>query len=115
MDADSVVVIYVTTPPDQASTLAHHLVRNRLAACVNVVPEIRSVYRWEDNVEEDGECLLIIKTTKMMFENVSLAVRQLHPYSVPEVVALPVVDGFDGYLRWVRENVGAKQVDEESV
>jgi len=108
MDPDSVVVIYVTTPPDQASKIAHHLVKNRLAACVNVVPEIRSVYRWDDSVEEDHECLLVIKSTKVMYEAVSLAVREMHPYSVPEIIALPLIDGFDGYLRWVRENVGAK-------
>ena len=106
MDPDSVVVVLVTTPPDEASRIARHLVDNRLAACVNIVPEIRSVYRWEDKVEEDGECLLVIKTTHVMFETVSSAVRELHPYAVPEVIAIPVVDGFDGYLRWTRENVG---------
>jgi periplasmic divalent cation tolerance protein len=113
MDGESVVVVFVTTPADDASRIAHHLVDNRLAACVNIVPEVRSVYRWEDNVEEDRECLLVIKTTKLMYETVSSAVREVHPYSVPEVIAVPVVDGYDGYLRWVRENVGKKEAPAE--
>jgi len=108
LEADSVVVVLVTTQSDQASRVAHHLVDNRVAACVNIVPEIRSVYRWEGNVEEDSECLLLIKTTKLMYEAVSTAVREVHPYSVPEIIALPLVDGYDGYLRWVRENVGTR-------
>ena len=106
MEPDSVIVVFITTPPDQASGIAQHLVENRLASCVNIIPEVRSVYRWEGNVENDAECLLVVKTTKVMFEVVSRAVRDIHPYSVPEIISLPLVDGYDGYLRWVRENVG---------
>lgn len=109
MEAESVVVVLVTTPPDNASSIAHHLVEKRLAACVNIIPEVRSVYRWEGNVEEDGECLLVIKTTGRMYEAVSRAVREIHPYSVPEVISLPVTDGYDGYLRWVEQNVGSAE------
>jgi len=114
MEPDSVVVIYVTTPPDDAARIARQLVNERLAACVNVVPEVRSIYRWENSVEEDRECLLVVKTTKLMFEPVSARVRELHPYSVPEIIAVPVVDGFDGYLRWVRDSVGAALSDEDT-
>lgn len=113
LDEDSVVVVFVTTPSDQASRVAHHVVDSRLAACVNIIPEIRSVYRWEGNVEEDLECLLLIKTTKLMYEAVSTAVREVHPYSVPEIIAVPLVDGYDGYLRWVRDNVGALPAEEK--
>jgi periplasmic divalent cation tolerance protein len=103
---ESVVIVFVTTPADDASRIAHHLVENRLAACVNILPDIRSVYRWEGNVEEDHECLLLVKTTKLMFEAVSSGIREVHPYAVPEIIATPLVDGYDGYLRWVVENVG---------
>jgi periplasmic divalent cation tolerance protein len=105
-EGESVVVVMITTPADDASRIAHHLVEERLAACVNIVPDIRSVYRWEGNVEDDRECLLLVKTTKLMYEAVSAGVREVHPYSVPEIIALPLVDGYDGYLRWVVENVG---------
>jgi len=105
MEPDSIIVVFVTTPADVASPIAHHLVENRLAACVNIIPEVRSIYRWENNIEDDRECLLVIKTTGMMFEALSAAVREHHPYSVPEIIALPVADGYDGYLRWVGDTV----------
>ncbi|MBM4354488.1 MAG: divalent-cation tolerance protein CutA [Deltaproteobacteria bacterium] len=111
MSEDPVVVL-VTTPADRASEIASHLVQNRLAACVNIIPDIRSVFRWQENIEEDRECLLVIKSTRQSFEAVSLAVRENHPYTVPEIIALPIVDGYDGYLNWVRENVGSKAPEE---
>jgi len=113
MDEDPVVVVLVTTPADRASEIASHLVENRLAACVNIIPDIRSVFRWQENVEEERECLLLVKTTRKAFEGVSLAVRENHPFNVPEIIALPVVDGYDGYLNWVRESVGKKATEEE--
>jgi periplasmic divalent cation tolerance protein len=111
-DSEDVVVVLVTSPCDQASAIAHHLVEKRLAACVNIIPEIRSVYRWEDNIEDESECLLFIKTTKVMYEAVSVGVREVHPYSVPEIIAVPLIDGYDGYLRWVMDNVGAREGSE---
>ncbi len=109
MDPDSVVVVSVTTPPDIASSIAHALVEKRLAACVNIVPTVTSVYRWEDKVEEDQESLLLIKTTAVMFETVSATVRELHPYAVPEIMSTPIEDGYEGYVRWVRDNVGVQE------
>ena len=108
-DPEDVVVVLVTSPSDQASAIAHHLVEKRLAACVNIIPEIRSVYRWEGNIENETECLLLIKTTRIMYEAVSAGVREVHPYSVPEIIATPLIDGYDGYLRWVMDNVGAQE------
>ncbi|MBM4373107.1 MAG: divalent-cation tolerance protein CutA [Deltaproteobacteria bacterium] len=101
-----VVVVYVTCPTeDDALRIARHLVEGRFAACVNVVPLLRSVYRWEGAVQEERELLLLVKTTREGFEALSSAVRQIHPYSVPEIIAVPVADGYDGYLRWVSEGV----------
>jgi len=106
--AEDVVVVMVTCATiDDATRIARHLVEGRKAACVNILPQIRSIYRWEGEIEDDSEQLLLVKTTREMFETVSTAVREVHPYSVPEIIALPVADGYDGYLRWVHENVGS--------
>ncbi len=106
MTADNVIVVLVTAPPDRAAAIASHLVENRLVACVNIVPAVRSIYRWQGKIEDDSECLLVMKTVRERFDELRTAVRQVHPYTVPEIIALPVVDGFDGYLTWVRDSVG---------
>ena len=106
--AEDVVVVMVTCATmDDATRIAKHLVEGRKAACVNILPQIRSIFRWEGEIEDDSEQLLLVKTTREMFETVNTAIREVHPYSVPEIIALPVADGYDGYLRWVQENVGS--------
>ncbi len=105
MDPDQVIVVTVTTPPDLARDLAHRLVSAELAACVNVIPEVTSVYRWQGKVQEDQECLLQIKTTDLLFERLKESVREVHPYAVPEIIAIPVDRAFEAYARWVRESV----------
>ena len=79
---------------------------HRLAACVNVVPGIRSIYRWEGKTEDDEEVLLIAKTTAEKVEDLTIRVKEVHPYSVPEIIVVPVVAGSDAYLRWVRKESG---------
>ena len=111
MDPDSLIVVSITTPVENAEEIAKHLVDNRLAACVNIVPRIRSVYRWEGKVEEDDESLLLVKTTRFMFSNVSSAVREKHPFAVPEILATPVAECYQGYSRWVCENVRSCEDD----
>jgi periplasmic divalent cation tolerance protein len=102
-----VVVVYVTAPLAEAPPLARALVEQRLAACVSVVPEVRSVYRWEGAVHEDTEALLLIKTTADGLPALLAGVRRLHTYSTPEIIALPVVAGDPAYLAWVVSGVGA--------
>lgn len=99
-----VVVMLVTAPGTRAPDLARALVEEGLAACVNIVPGVRSVYRWEGTVEEAEEVLLVIKTRSSRATALEVRVRELHPYDVPEVLALPVVAGSDPYLDWVRRN-----------
>jgi periplasmic divalent cation tolerance protein len=100
------IVIYVTAgSTTEASRLAHALVAERLAACVNQIGPIQSVYRWEGKLEQSEEQLLIIKTRKELFTAVEKRVRELHSYSVPEIVALPIIDGSPDYLRWLGEQV----------
>jgi len=107
MAEDVVVVLVTCATMDDATRIARAVVEGRKAACVNILPQIRSIYRWEEEIHDESELLLIIKTTGEMFEALSTTIREVHPYSVPEIVALPVTDGYDGYLRWVQENVGS--------
>ena len=94
-------MVYCTCPPDAADALASGLVEQRLAACVNVLPKIRSVYRWEGALTTDDESLLVIKTTATAFEALRDWLCAQHPYDVPEVIAVPVTAGAPDYLAWV--------------
>ncbi|MEB2837100.1 MAG: divalent-cation tolerance protein CutA [Desulfurococcales archaeon] len=105
MSGDRVYVVLVTAPPSEAERLARALVERRLAACVNVVPGLRSVYWWEGRVEEAEESLLIIKTSGSALDSLLEAVKELHPYEVPEAIALPVEAGLGDYLEWVLSEV----------
>lgn len=97
-----VLVVLVTAPTAEvAAGLARALVEARLAACGNVVPGLRSIYRWEGRVHDEPEALLVLKTTRDRFEALRDEVLRLHPYDVPEVLALPVEAGAARYLAWV--------------
>jgi len=99
---DQVRVVFVTAPdPDTAAVIGRTLVEERLIACANIVPGIRSIYRWEGQVADDPEVLLVLKTRASRCAAVAARVKALHPYALPEVVALPVVDGSEAYLDWV--------------
>ena len=98
-------IVWVTAPADEADRIARGLVQERVAACVNVVPTIRSVYRWQGGIEEAPEALLVIKTTAERFAALEHAVMRLHPYDVPEILAVPVSAGLPAYLAWVAEEV----------
>ena len=99
--------IVLTTASSQAEArkIAHALVEQRLAACVNVVPHLESIYRWQGNVETANECLLLIKTQADLFERVRDVVKKLHSYDLPECVMLEVAAGSAEYLNWIAENV----------
>ena len=96
------IVVLVTAGSRQtADTIARALVAERLAACVNVLPGIRSIYRWRRRVADDAEWLLLIKSRRSRFAALAARVHALHPYEVPEVVALEIVEGSAPYLRWL--------------
>jgi len=102
--SEEVRVVLVTAPDEEtARAIAVAVVAERLAACVNLVPAVRSIYRWEGRVEEEAEVLLVAKTAESTLAALTERVRALHPYDLPEVLALPAVGGSDAYLRWVSE------------
>ena len=96
------LVVLVTTPTaERAAEIARALVTERLAACGNVIPALRSIYRWEGKIQDEAEALLVLKTTRNRFEALRERVLALHPYQVPEVIALPVEAGSAPYLAWI--------------
>jgi periplasmic divalent cation tolerance protein len=99
------VVCLVTAPPDQARAIAEALVERELVACVNVVPLVHSVYRWQGAVEHDDEALLVVKTTRAAVVPLTEALGELHPYENFELVALAVQDGAPAYLDWIAGSV----------
>jgi periplasmic divalent cation tolerance protein len=97
-----VFVVLVTAPDaDQAAQLGRALVEQKLVACANVVPAVRSIYRWEGRIEDSTEALLVLKTPRFRMKELVDRVTELHPYDVPEVIALPVEEGHARYLDWV--------------
>jgi periplasmic divalent cation tolerance protein len=100
-DVTDILVVYVTAPADAALKIARELVEAKLCACVNIVPAVRSIYSYQDAIHDDPEALMIIKTARMTFNALKDAVVRLHPYQVPEVIALPVEAAHPPYQNWV--------------
>ena len=102
---DKRIVLTTAGSEEEARKIARHLVESRIAACVNIVPQVSSIYRWQGKVEETREWLLVIKTTAAAFEEVRQAITKLHSYDLPECVCLNVEDGAPNYLQWIAESV----------
>ena len=98
------VIVFTTVPADQAQRLATTLLEQHLVACVNVLPGVRSHYRWQGNIESAEECLLLLKCSTAIYPELQSALQALHPYDLPEIVALPISAGLPAYLNWVEEN-----------
>jgi periplasmic divalent cation tolerance protein len=105
---DGYVSIYVTTSDvDEAERIGETLVRERLAACANIIPEITSIYWWEGKVEKDKEGLMFLKTKKEKVPELVERIKELHSYEVPAVLSLHILGGNEDYLRWVDEETGS--------
>jgi periplasmic divalent cation tolerance protein len=100
-DTDAIVVFMTAANGEEATRLADMLVGAHLAACVQILPEMESVYRWQGKIERQSEILLLAKTTRAKFAELELEVRALHSYDTPEIIAVPVVDGSTPYLDWL--------------
>ena len=98
------IVLTTAGSPEEARKIAHALVERRLAACVNIVPQIESIYRWQQKIETATEWLLLIKTQAESFERIRAAIKELHSYELPECVMLDVAAGSQEYLAWIAEN-----------
>lgn len=107
---NSIVVLCACGDETEASRVANTLIDDRLAACVNALPAMQSVYRWKGKVETAREVLLLIKTTHDRFPALRDRILELHSYETPEIIALPIVAGAETYLAWLREQVSSEQV-----
>ncbi len=103
---DKIVVLSACDSEEQATQVARALVEQRLAACVNIVPGARSIYRWKGQIEDASEWLLVIKSRRDLFDGLRAAIAKIHSYEVPELVALPIVDGSESYLSWMDRELG---------
>jgi periplasmic divalent cation tolerance protein len=98
------ILVFITaSSEEEAAKIAHSLVEKRLAGCVNIIRNIRSIYRWKGNVEDDAEVLMIAKTKQSLFDQLMNEVKELHSYAVPEIIAIPVAEGSEDYLDWLNE------------
>jgi len=103
--SDKVVIFVTAGSLGEGKKVARHLVETKLAACVSVLPPMESVYRWEGKIAEEGEFLLIIKSTRELFPEIEAAVSKIHSYQTPEIICLPVIEGSSKYLLWVSDSV----------
>lgn len=104
---NTVYCLVLTTCPDtkSAKNIAHSLVEGKFAACVSILPPVTSVYRWEGKTDSNEELMLLIKTTNSRFTALKSHILSIHPYELPEIISVPITNGFDQYLNWMADNV----------
>ncbi len=100
--SEYIIVLITVSGEEEAANIATELVNAGLAACANIIRDVRSIYRWEGKTEDGSEVLMIVKTRSDLFEGLAAKVRQLHSYSVPEIIAVPVIKGLEDYLDWIK-------------
>lgn len=100
---NELVVFITASSEDEAAKISKALVESRLAGCVNIIKDIRSIYSWQGKIEDDKEFLMIAKTQKHLFNALMKKVKELHSYSVPEIIAMPIIEGSEDYLKWLKE------------
>jgi periplasmic divalent cation tolerance protein len=102
---DKIVILVTVASRDEGKRIARQLVEKRLAACVNISQPIESIYRWEGQIAEEGEFLLIIKSIRELFTEIKTEISKVHSYHTPEIICLPVIDGSRNYLQWISDSV----------
>ena len=106
---DKIVVLMTCGNAREGVRIARHLLEKRLIACANLMPQVRSLYPWKGKIADEKECWMVLKSTRELFPALQMEVEKLHTYSVPEIIALPIIDGSRNYLNWVAESVAASQ------
>jgi periplasmic divalent cation tolerance protein len=104
---DKRIVFTTAGSQEEAQKIARHLVERRIAACVNIVPQVISIYRWQDKVEEAREWLLVVKTTIAAFGEVRQTIAEIHSYELPECICLTIEDGSPAYLQWIADSISS--------
>ena len=102
---DKIVVLVTGGNARECARIARHLLERQLIACANLVPQIRSLYTWEGKVADERECLMILKSSREMFPELRAEIERLHSYSVPEIIALPIIEGSPNYLNWIADSM----------
>jgi len=103
---DDVLLVFCTTSDSkEADRIAHVLIDKRLAACCSILPKTKSIYRWQGNIKQDEECLILIKTVKRKYEQLEKEIKMVHSYSVPEIIATPITYLSQAYLDWVIDSI----------
>ena len=109
MTKSSYIVVFITTSSyEEARKIADALVVQKKAACVNIVPKVNSLFRWKGKIEDVEESLMVVKTRAELFPDIVSTVKSIHSYEVPEIIALPIVEGNPDYLSWLKEETGGR-------
>ena len=109
MAKSSYIVVFITTSSyEEARKIADALVVQKKAACVNIVPKVSSLFRWKGKIEDVEESLMVVKTRAELFPDIVSTVKSIHSYEVPEIIALPIVEGNPDYLSWLKEETGGR-------
>lgn len=105
---EKIIVLSTCGSEEEARRVAKSLVESRVAACVNILPGVRSIYHWQGEMLDEQEWMLVIKSTRPLFEQLCAGLRKVHSYQVPEAIAIPVVGGHQDYLDWIDREIGGK-------
>ncbi len=108
-----IIVLITTKDKSQAQEIAKKLVEEKLIACANIIGEVNSIFSWEGKIDEATESLIVIKTQRKLFKELEKRVKSLHSYDVPEIIALPIIDGHKPYLSWVRQSTSSSKQKEK--
>jgi periplasmic divalent cation tolerance protein len=104
---EHIVVFITASDEDEAEAIGRALVEAHLAACVTIIKNVRSMYRWQGKIENEAEAFMVVKTQRNLFAPISAKVKELHSYTVPEIIALPIVEGSADYLNWLKESTSS--------